>query len=108
MERLVRVRFKAYGHPNVKATHPSTLEITKDDFLTPKGDCIIAIESDLACNDLPEDVKSLLRSDDSIVRIKLSCNNVYDEILARGSSKLSLKSSKAWLLDDQILYAIEP
>ena len=34
MERLARVIFKARGHPNVKATHPSTLEITKDDFLT--------------------------------------------------------------------------
>ena len=98
MERLARVIFKARGHPNVKATHPSTLEITKDDFLTPRGDCIIAIKSDLACKDLPEDVKSLLRNDNSLVRIKLFCEDLYDEILAKGSSKLSLKSSRSMVI----------
>jgi len=98
MERLARVIFKAHGHPNIKATHPSTLEITKDDFLTPRGDCIIAIKSDLACKDLPKDVKSLLRNDNSFVRIRLFCDDLYDEILARGSSRLSLQSSRSMVI----------
>ncbi|MGB9674949.1 MAG: DUF371 domain-containing protein, partial [Nanopusillaceae archaeon] len=33
------------GHKLVKATHKSTLEITKDNFLTERGDCIIGINS---------------------------------------------------------------
>lgn len=38
--------FKAFGHPNIKATHVKTLEFTKDSDLTERGDCIIGIKSD--------------------------------------------------------------
>ena len=30
-----------YGHPNIQATHQKTIEITKDDYLTHEGYCII-------------------------------------------------------------------
>ena len=36
----------AHGHEHVSAAHESTLEITSDDFLTPAGDCILALEAD--------------------------------------------------------------
>ncbi len=38
----------ARGHDNVTATHESTLEVTTDDWLTPAGDCILAVEADRA------------------------------------------------------------
>lgn len=38
--------FTVYGHPNIRATHVKTLEFTKDDFLTERGDCIIGIKAD--------------------------------------------------------------
>ncbi|MET1101854.1 MAG: DUF371 domain-containing protein [Pyrodictiaceae archaeon] len=31
------------GHPNILANHEGTLEITSDNFLTPRGECIIGI-----------------------------------------------------------------
>jgi len=37
---------RAEGHENVTAEHVSTLEFTSDDFLTPAGDCILAVEAD--------------------------------------------------------------
>lgn len=40
------LQFKAYGHPNIKATHRTTLEITREGDLTPQGDCIIGVNSD--------------------------------------------------------------
>ncbi|RLF17024.1 MAG: DUF371 domain-containing protein, partial [Thermoprotei archaeon] len=32
----------AWGHPNIRALHRSTMEITKEPYVTPRGDCIIA------------------------------------------------------------------
>jgi hypothetical protein len=36
----------ARGHENVSAEHSSTFEVTSDDWLTPAGDCILAVEAD--------------------------------------------------------------
>ena len=32
------------GHPNIQASHPSTLELEEESFLTIRGDCIVCIE----------------------------------------------------------------
>ncbi|KTG09835.1 hypothetical protein AUR64_09400 [Haloprofundus marisrubri] len=42
MEETVRAR----GHENVSAQHASTFEVTSDDWLTPAGDCILAVDAD--------------------------------------------------------------
>ena len=34
------------GHENGTAGHSSTFEVTSDDWLTPAGDCILAVEAD--------------------------------------------------------------
>ncbi len=39
-------RVRAIGHENVTAEHTSTFELTSDDWLTPAGDCILAVEAD--------------------------------------------------------------
>jgi len=41
-------RVRARGHENVRGAHESTLEVTTDDWLTPAGDCILAVEADRA------------------------------------------------------------
>jgi len=38
--------FHVFGHPNIKATHVKTLEFSKDQDLTERGDCIIGIRAD--------------------------------------------------------------
>ncbi len=32
------------GHPNIQASHPTTLELEEESFLTIRGDCIVCIE----------------------------------------------------------------
>ena len=44
----------ATGHENVSATHASTFEVTSDDYLTPAGDCILAVEADRTPADFDE------------------------------------------------------
>lgn len=45
-ETRLSYKFTAYGHPNILANHVKTLEFTKDNDLTERGDCIIGIKSD--------------------------------------------------------------
>jgi len=87
--------FKAYGHDLIQATHKTTLEITKEDYLTKRGNCIIAIKSQKACSDISEEVKKIIKNDDSVIKITLICNNLKEEILARGSGKLILQNPKS-------------
>jgi hypothetical protein len=77
------------GHPNVKATHRSTLEFTKEDYLTPRGDCIICIKADRGINDLSEEFKKALREGRKL-RIRIKVGELEDEVLAEGSTELIL------------------
>ena len=45
-------KFYAYSHANVIGSHKTTIEITKDNYLTKKGDCIVGINSSKGCIDL--------------------------------------------------------
>ncbi len=90
--------FKARGHELIKADHRGTLEITKDDYLTEKGNCIVAINSEKACDDLKEEVKNLIRMDGSKVRVTLQCEGIEEVIEGYGSSKLTLKDNRSIVL----------
>ena len=48
------MKFKAQGHKNIQATHKTTLEFTKDTFVTKKGDCIIGIKANYKLEELKE------------------------------------------------------
>lgn len=81
---------KAKGHFNVRAKHRTTLEITKDDYLTPRGDCIIGILSDKGAKDISEETKKLLKRDETYVYLVIHVEGLTDIIRGRGSSKLKL------------------
>jgi len=50
------------GHPNVRALHPTTFEVTTEPSLSPAGDCIIGVCADRGASDLNPDLKTLLAS----------------------------------------------
>ena len=79
----------ASGHPNVKATHSTTIEITTEDFLTHTGDCIVAISSDTACSTLPKDIKSALKAGKKL-EITISCGGETDKVVGCGHEDLTL------------------
>jgi hypothetical protein len=91
----MRFCFCAYGHKNIKALHKSTLEITKEDTLTPRGDCIIAVRSEHSCYDLPDSLKKLIRTNNIKIKIILEVADLRDIILGYGSKKLKLLSEKS-------------
>ena len=58
------MEFVAYGHENVLGKHKTTLEFTKDDFLTKQGDCILGIKLDKIPFAMSGKIKIILKVDD--------------------------------------------
>ncbi len=50
-------RFSAFGHPNIRAAHKTTLEFTKESELSLEGDCIIGVKANFDTGKLREFVK---------------------------------------------------
>jgi hypothetical protein len=79
-----------YGHPNVRALHAKTIEITKDEHLTLRGDCIIGVRANKACADLDEALKHRLKSNSVVVRIEIMVANESFLITGIGDHRLSM------------------
>lgn len=47
-------KFSIFGHHNVTSRHNTTLEFTKDQEITPRGDCIIGVKSDFDTKKIKE------------------------------------------------------
>jgi HAD superfamily hydrolase (TIGR01549 family) len=79
------MKFHVTGHENLKATHKSTLEFTKEDFLTKRGDCILGINANV---DFETDLPKLKKALDLRVRklrkieIKLKHGSHKDSVFA--------------------------
>ena len=81
--------FTARGHPNVRATHRTTLEITREETLTPRGDCIIAVGSEAALSDLPESIKAAIREGGLVVLV-VCAGGYCDSVVGLGHPDLEL------------------
>lgn len=91
---FVTETIKAYGHPNIRALHKTTLEITKEEEITPRGDCIIGVKADKSVKDLSPKFKDLVRNNDTIIVVILEVDKIYDIILAQGHNQLQLSDSR--------------
>ena len=70
--------FRAWGHPNIKATHKTTLEFTKADFVNPEGDCIVGISATFNSAALKNFVKKHKK-----VRITIQTGALKETIIAK-------------------------
>lgn len=82
-----------FGHPNVQSLHARTIEITKDEHLTLKGDCIIGVRATKACADLDSALKSRLMKSSSRVVIEIVVGDDVYMITGRGEERLTLRNS---------------
>jgi len=80
----------AYGHRNIRATHESTLEITKEAELSKRGDCIIAVSANKAINDLHSEFKENLRKENARITILIEVGDAAEVVNAFGSPRLIL------------------
>ncbi|USH00034.1 DUF371 domain-containing protein [Thermococcus argininiproducens] len=94
---MLRERIICYGHENVRATHRSTLEITKEDYLTPKGDCIICIRANKGLNELSDELKEALKRGKK-VKIRIIVDGLVDELEAFGDERLNFESEVSMVI----------
>jgi len=80
----------AHGHRNIQATHESTLEITKENELSKKGDCIIAVSADKAIADLNPEFKGSLRNENAKMTMLIEAGGIVEAVSAFGSRRLIL------------------
>lgn len=91
MEEIVRAR----GHENVSAEHASTFEVTTDDWLTPAGDCILAVEADRAPADFDPAFVETCRDEGARITTTFEAGDHTEEVVGRGHPDLSFESERS-------------
>jgi len=79
----------AYGDELIRSSHKTTLEITRDETLTERGDCIIAVNADKGAADLSNSFKEYARRSDAEITITIQVGDEKETVKARGDPKLS-------------------
>lgn len=90
MKNPPRERLVCRGHPNVRALHRSTFEITKEEHLTRSGTCILAIHADKGPCDFNSEFRQSLMADSALLVTTLTAGSESCTIHAHGSSRLTL------------------
>jgi len=78
----------ARGHENVQLTHKTTFQITKEAFLSKRGDCVIAVAATKGATDLSPKFKETARRENARITIIIEVNNMKEVVNAQGSPKL--------------------
>lgn len=91
MEEVVR----AHGHENVRAEHASTWELTTDDWLTPAGDCILAVEADRTPTDFIDGFVAACRSADARIEAAVEVGGEEFLVEGRGHPDLTFESDRS-------------
>jgi len=85
----------AEGHENVTAEHASTLEFSSDDFLTPAGDCILAIEADRVPADFSEAFADACRDPDATIAATIEADGYTERVVGRGDPALTFENERS-------------
>ncbi len=85
---MCRVRFNAYGHQNIMGEHKTTVELTSEDYLSPRGTCIIGVRTDLTLNELDAEFKRLALLGTTTIVLKMSVDGLVEEVTGTGGPGL--------------------
>jgi hypothetical protein len=91
MEEVVHAR----GHEHVRAEHASTFEVTTDDWLTPAGDCILAVEADHAPADFGDEFVAACQSADATITAELAVGDRRQTVAGSGHPDLTFESDRS-------------
>ncbi len=83
----------AKGHQLIQCTHTTTIELTKDTYLTKNGTCILGIEASKACYDLNLLLKKKITDGEKITVI-IKAGAAIDSFYGFGNKNLTFLSKK--------------
>ena len=81
--------FTAGGHPNIRATHEKTVEVTKENHLTTRGDCIAAVKAEKGLADLGTEMRNAARRPDSVISLTIRVGEKVFTTTGRGDPELT-------------------
>ena len=91
----------ARGHENVTAEHASTFEFTTDDWLTPAGDCILAVDADRTPRDFDPAFRTACRDPAATITATITVESDSNDetrsarIVGRGDPDLTLVDDRS-------------
>ena len=91
MEEVVRAR----GHEHVSAEHASTFEVTSDDYLTPAGDCILAVDADRVPADFAPEFVAACQDADATITATIEAGGYTDTVTGSGHPDLSFENERS-------------
>ncbi|WP_309493267.1 DUF371 domain-containing protein [Candidatus Hecatella orcuttiae] len=81
--------FTARGHKAVRATHRTTLEVTKEECLSLRGDCIIAVGANKGAAELSSKFKQLARKSEAKLTLTVKVEGERELVRGWGDPRLS-------------------
>jgi uncharacterized protein len=91
MKEVIRAR----GHEHVSAEHASTFEVTTDDYLTPAGDCILAIDADRAPADFDPEFVESCRDAEATITVEIEAGGHRESVSGRGDPDLEFTNERS-------------
>lgn len=88
-------RVFATGHENVAAEHASTFELTSDDWLTPSGDCILAVEADSVPAEFDDAFVEACQSREATITATLRAGGHEQVVEGRGHPDLTFEDDRS-------------
>jgi uncharacterized protein len=82
------------GHHNVLSYHKKSIEITRENEISLRGDCIIGVGSNKGCGNLDQRLRDALRKNGTRVNIEIIVDNMSFVISGRGDSELTASDTK--------------
>ncbi len=86
--------FKARGHPNIRASHRTTLMVTKEEDITVRGDCIVAVAAEKGLRELDPRVRGSMRREGARICLLLEAGPFIFKVSGFGDPSLSLSHPK--------------
>ena len=86
----MKFEIEFFGHENIRSLHQKTIEITREESLTPSGDCIIGVNASCGCNDIPNEIKEKLRNPKSTIKFSVLVGEHVFKINGKGHEDLEL------------------
>lgn len=86
---MLRDTIRAKGHHNITARHKTTLQITKNENISKRADCIVAVSADKAVNDLTAEVRAALKETAATVRVNICAAHTSQLVIGSGGAELT-------------------
>ncbi|MGQ9542952.1 MAG: DUF371 domain-containing protein [Candidatus Bathyarchaeia archaeon] len=87
----VTEEIEAWGHPNITAKHKTTFELTKEESVTTRGDCILAVKASKAAAELSTEFKRLASRDSTRIIFLIEVNDIVEVAVGRGNVMLTFR-----------------